>query len=76
MKAELFFPEFYLFQPIWLKLLDEDKACFNENAMVKGMFGSFPNMDWNGGRVCLSEKTPSVEEIENILKPMKIEIFH
>ncbi len=71
MKAELFFPEFYLFQPIWLKLLDEDKVYFNENVMLKGIFGSFPNMDWNGGRVCLSEKTPSMEEIENTFKAYK-----
>lgn len=65
MKVQLFLPEFYKLQSMWLKLIDEDNSCFNDNVEIKGIYGSFPNMDWNGGRVCLAKKDVTLDEVKN-----------
>ena len=71
MQIELFFPEFFGLKSLWLKLLDEEKTYFNKNTVVKGIYGSFPNMKWNGGRVCLADSSPSYEEIEETFRVYK-----
>lgn len=71
MQIELFFPEFFRLKTLWLKLLNEEKAYFNKNTVVKGIYGSFPNMKWNGGRLCLADNSPSYEEIEETFRVYK-----
>lgn len=67
------FPEFFFLKNTWSALLLDMKnhsGLFN-NVKIFGIYGCFPNMIWNGGRVCISEKNPSEQIIKNTFELYK-----
>ena len=61
-------PEFWQLKNIWTYVLNAYNAnnnFFKENRQIYSIYGCFPNMIWNGGRVCVSDKWCTEEEVKN-----------
>ena len=59
-------PEFYKLKNVWtfiLKLQKSHPILFIPNRKIYSIYGSFPNMIWNGGRVCVADEDISEDEI-------------
>ncbi len=68
-----FYKGFLLYKDI-IKWKTKYPEYFYDNVNIKAIFGSFPNMIWNGGSVSISNKIFSSEiiEIKNFYKEHKI----
>ncbi len=71
MKREINFyiPDFYYFKDINLHLINLIKnhpEYFYDDISIGAVYGSFPNMIWNGGRVIIGEQE-SLPNIKNII---------
>lgn len=71
-------PDFYLGEKFYIQLLQWQKEIpevFNENVNIKTIFGSFPNMLWNGGSIFKRERNAfetEIIKIKNIYEKLNI----
>ena len=61
-------PEFWQLKNIWTYVLNaynSNNNFFKPTRKIYSIYGCFPNMIWNGGRVCVSDKWCTEEEVKN-----------
>lgn len=66
-------PEFYKYQNVYdmfLKFVESENFCISNRA-IESIYGCFPGMVWNGGRVCISKYKCSEQEIRDVFELYK-----
>lgn len=61
-------PEFYRLQSLWKFILDlykNNNSIFIKNRKIHSIYGCFPNMIWNGGRVSIEDQDCTENDIIN-----------
>lgn len=62
-------PEFYQLRNIWTFILNaynQNNKFFKHDRKIYSIYGCFPNMIWNGGRVCVSDHYCTENEVKEI----------
>lgn len=67
-------PEFYQLKDIWTYIQSayiKNNQFFKPNRRIYSIYGCFPNMIWNGGRVCVSDHWCTESEVIQIFEHFK-----